>query len=29
MCHELREAANIPEGFVEGEDGTRLGFSVS
>jgi len=22
--HELREAANIPEGFAEGEDGTRL-----
>ena len=24
MYHELREAANIPEGFIEGEDGTRL-----
>ena len=24
MYHELREAANIPEGFTEGEDGTRL-----
>jgi len=24
MYHELREAANIPEGFTEGEDGTTL-----
>jgi len=24
MYHLLREAANIPEGFIEGEDGTRL-----
>jgi len=24
MYHELREAANIPEGFIEGEDGTTL-----
>ncbi len=24
MNHELRGAANIPEGFIEGEDGTRL-----
>jgi len=24
MLHELREAANIPEGFIEGEDGARL-----
>ena len=24
MYHELREAANISEGFIEGEDGTRL-----
>ncbi len=24
MYYELREAANIPEGFIEGEDGTTL-----
>ena len=24
IYHELREAANIPEGFIEGEDGTTL-----
>ena len=24
IYHELRKAANIPEGFIEGEDGTRL-----
>jgi len=24
IYHELREGANIPEGFTEGEDGTRL-----
>jgi len=24
IYHELREAANIPEGFTECEDGTRL-----
>jgi len=24
VYHELREAANIPEGFIEGEDGTTL-----